>query len=87
MVFLYRFLTENLQYISTMLAMRLEPPPQAQPASQPQIEPAQPEGAQQPQQAQQEPFLLLLDVEMDAPVISMPRNTHRWTGPQDGPGA
>ena len=87
-VFLYRFLQENLSYITTMLAMRLPPVhPQAAGQLQQQEQQQQAEehqesekGQQQQQQQQEQPFLLLLDVEMDAPVISLPRNTHRQAG-------
>ena len=91
LVFLYRFLQENLQYITTLLAMRPPaaaageetttsiPTPQQQssrtitlpPPSSPTNQPQQP---QQPQQ--QQPFVLAIEVEMNAPVISMPRNSH-----------
>ena len=114
LVFLYRFLQENLLYISTMLAMRLPPleapggtsaapgdpaaapeaPEEASPfkagaaagggraASSPSKAAGGSGADQQPEQEQQEeaatsvqPMLLLLDVEMEAPVICMPRNT------------
>lgn len=77
-VFLYRFLSENLQYISSMLAMRLQPEGGGAQLAQQQdgTQQAQQE-REETQQAQQMPFLLLLDVHMDAPVISMPRTTNR----------
>lgn len=92
LVFLYRYLQENLQYLYTMLAMR--PPPlqgsQSPPPQQPQRQEALPttpkqgagraeagaaQEAQQPEPLQQQPFVLVMDVAMDAPVICMPRHT------------
>lgn len=100
LVFLYRFLQENLQYISTMLAMRLphldlvEQQNQQQgyagyvgsPGSSPMIlgsptlsmlRRTREQQQQKPTVAQQaqQPFVLVLKVEMNAPVITMPRGT------------
>ena len=101
LVFLYRFLQENLQYISIMLAMR-PPVQQAQqsgtaspraltgagsssPSPRGPISPRKElnrqesqsqSQSQQAQQAQQQPFVLAMDIEMDAPVISMPRSSN-----------
>lgn len=101
LVFLYRFLQENLQYLSIMLAMRpvVQQAQQAQqrvPAgsspsnigtSSPRPQGLSPRGTSSPRgeltrlesqpaqqaQQQQQPFVLAMEVEMDAPVISMPR--------------
>jgi hypothetical protein len=99
LVFLYRFLQENLNYITTMLAMRL-PPLEAgsgaggasdaaavATAGMPPASPSKAEvGGQQPgdgegsaavapaQEALQ-PFVLLLDVQADAPNICLPRSS------------
>lgn len=105
-MFLYRFLQENLLYITTMLAMR--PPPLVftsstvpgeeagkapegegfltSPSTSQQMQrtPSQPTKQQQEQeqtaalseQQQQQPFVLAMDVEMSAPVISMPRSSN-----------
>ncbi|KAL4527774.1 hypothetical protein Ndes2437A_g02912 [Nannochloris sp. 'desiccata'] len=106
LVFLYRFLQENLLYITTMLAMR--PPPLVSSTSistvpvpgegettggevslispstsqQMQRTPShrtkqqqEPAAAAQPEQQQLLPFILAMDVEMCAPVISMPRSS------------
>jgi hypothetical protein len=103
LVFLYRFLSENLQYISTMLAMRLPavgapkatgegeaaataaavreagllPVEQAQQVPAAVTSPTKSAQAEPSAQPTQQPFMLLLDVEMSAPVIRMPRSTNR----------
>eukprot|EP00887_Chlorella_sp_A99_P001951 scaffold18.g1951.t1 len=76
LVFLYRFLQEVLQYISTMLAMRSQPLDQQLPAAPTASTASTQQQQQQPQQQPGwEPLLLLLDVEADAPVVRMPRST------------
>jgi hypothetical protein len=101
LVFLYRFLQENLLYITTMLAMRppaldfstsfdgsggsgnnsngveggfvLSPSHSSQPTKEQTV--AQPAALSLSQQQPQQPFILAMDVEMCAPVISMPRSS------------
>lgn len=97
LVFLYRCLSENLEYISTMLAMR--PPPLDQPepgAAAPaggdgiagQSMPAASAAVEQVQQATPtaqaplQPFVLLMDVQADAPNICLPRSTGTGLGPR-----
>lgn len=81
LVFLYRFLQENLQYISIMLAMR-PPPKLQQPAGREALAGTtfkSEQGQDQPKAAAPaapvEPFVVLLDVQANAPVICMPRDT------------
>ena len=99
LVFLYRFLQENLNYLTTMLAMRLPaldagsgggggagdaPAVVAAAAAIPPTSPskAAPEGqhgggstAAAPAQEALQPFVLLLDVQADAPNICLPRGS------------
>ena len=89
-VFLYSFLQETITYLTTMLAMR---PPAKDAALQPGDAPAAsdqqpaPVGPTEPQQgAALQPLLLLLDVQMDAPVISIPRHSTRCELRQHGEG-
>lgn len=90
-MFLYRFLSENLAYISTLLAMR--PPPLEAPGgaavSGSTAAPAPPLGQASPvtsaaatQQAAPaagapptQPFVLLMDVQANAPNIRLPRSS------------
>ena len=88
LVFLYRFLQENLTYLSSMLAMRLSPlePPgtavatpttesmggSASPTKSAGSVPVPvPVAGRPPLQ----PFVLLMDVQANAPVICLPRNS------------
>lgn len=89
-VFLYSFLQETITYLTTMLAMR---PPTKDAALQPGDAPAAsdqqpaPVGPTEPQRgAALQPLLLLLDVQMDAPVISIPRHSTRCELRQHGEG-
>lgn len=86
-MFLYRFLQENLTYISTMLAMRMPPPDQPGEATAPLAgstsqskglpgpESVQPEQQASQAQAPAQPFVLLMDVSASAPNILLPRNS------------
>jgi hypothetical protein len=108
LVFLYRFLQENLLYITTMLAMRppvlvfdgtsststageaagggegstISPMHSLQEMQRTPSHPSKEQAPSAPaiapsptQQQQQQPFILAMDVEMCAPVISMPRSS------------
>lgn len=81
-VFLYRFLMENVQYISTMLAMRLPPMESSahdiidgDEGSRKEIDAAPSPGPplQTTPTQHTQPFVMVMDVEMNAPVISLPR--------------
>eukprot|EP00884_Botryococcus_braunii_P010315 jgi/Botrbrau1/19285/Bobra.0073s0028.1 len=84
--FLYRFLQEILRYIFLML--RLQPEYAARPvspgarpglsqpgAAPPEEEAVPPPTSRKPAQAPAMPFLILLDIKMEAPVIILPRNS------------